>query len=250
MATMLRSVSLIEVQNGMVERNAGLPPERRIEFRVGIHVGDVVEESDGDLMGGGVNIAARLERIAKPGTICLSEDAYRKGSETVKSLSTAFLADLEEDWRNHGKEIFPILREKYPQAYFQGIVSLARFIRWDVESTSGFDRTLSPEEIMDKLEERVGPEGRKLFERRHTVSRRPGPSRRPMPASSSATPPGRRSPTSILRRSPAGVRQRTCLPATGPGGSPRTSTSCRSCYCFRGAAEYLPPFSNKTERSS
>jgi adenylate cyclase len=66
----------IEVQNGMVERNAGLPPERRIEFRVGIHLGDVVEESDGDLMGDGVNIAARLEGIAKPGSICLSEQAY------------------------------------------------------------------------------------------------------------------------------------------------------------------------------
>src|ERR1700681_524851 len=66
----------IEVQNGMVERNAGLPPERRIEFRVGIHLGDVVEESDGDLMGDGVNIAARLEGIAKPGTIYLSEQAY------------------------------------------------------------------------------------------------------------------------------------------------------------------------------
>src|SRR5476649_582289 len=70
----------IEVQNGMAERNAGLPPERRIEFRVGIHLGDVVEESDGDLMGDGVNIAARLEGIAKPGTICLSEDAYRQVS--------------------------------------------------------------------------------------------------------------------------------------------------------------------------
>ena len=68
----------IEVQNGMVERNAGLPPERRIEFRVGIHLGDVVEESDGDLMGDGVNIAARLEGIAEPGGICLSEDAYRQ----------------------------------------------------------------------------------------------------------------------------------------------------------------------------
>ena len=45
-----------EVQTGMVERNAGLPPERRIEFRVGIHLGDVVEESDGDLMGDGVKI--------------------------------------------------------------------------------------------------------------------------------------------------------------------------------------------------
>ena len=68
----------IEVQNGMIERNAGLPPERRIEFRIGIHLGDVVEESDGDLMGDGVNIAARLEGIAKPGAICLSEDAYRQ----------------------------------------------------------------------------------------------------------------------------------------------------------------------------
>jgi len=48
----------IEVQAGLVERNAGVPPERRIEFRVGIHLGDVVEESDGDLMGDGVNIAA------------------------------------------------------------------------------------------------------------------------------------------------------------------------------------------------
>ncbi len=68
----------IEVQNGLIERNAGLPPERRIEFRVGIHLGDVVEEADGDLMGDGVNIAARLEGIAAPGAICLSEDAYRQ----------------------------------------------------------------------------------------------------------------------------------------------------------------------------
>ena len=66
----------IEVQNGMIERNAGLPPEKRIEFRVGIHLGDVVEEADGDLMGDGVNIAARLEGIAKPNAICLSEQAY------------------------------------------------------------------------------------------------------------------------------------------------------------------------------
>jgi TolB-like protein/class 3 adenylate cyclase len=68
----------IEVQSGLIERNAGLPPERRIEFRVGIHLGDVVEENDGDLMGDGVNIAARLEGIANPSAICLSEDAYRQ----------------------------------------------------------------------------------------------------------------------------------------------------------------------------
>jgi adenylate cyclase len=80
----------IEVQNGMVERNAGLPPERRIEFRVGIHLGDVVEESDGDLMGDGVNIAARLEGIAKPGAICISEDAYRQ----VKARLDLMVSDL------------------------------------------------------------------------------------------------------------------------------------------------------------
>ena len=66
----------IEVQNAMVERNAGVAPDRRIEFRIGIHFGDVVEESDGDLMGDSVNIAARLEGVAKPGAICLSEQAY------------------------------------------------------------------------------------------------------------------------------------------------------------------------------
>jgi TolB-like protein len=80
----------VEVQNGMVDRNAGVPAERRIEFRIGIHLGDVVEESDGDLMGDGVNIAARLEGIAKPGAICLSEDAYRQ----VKARLDLVVGDL------------------------------------------------------------------------------------------------------------------------------------------------------------
>jgi TolB-like protein/Tfp pilus assembly protein PilF len=80
----------IEIQNGLIERNAGVPQDRRIEFRVGIHVGDVVEESDGDLMGDGVNIAARLEGVAKPGAICLSEDAYRQ----VKSRLELQVVDL------------------------------------------------------------------------------------------------------------------------------------------------------------
>jgi adenylate cyclase len=78
----------VEVQNGMVERNAGLPPERRIEFRIGIHLGDVVEESDGDLMGDGVNIAARLEGICEPGGICLSEDAHRQVRDKLKNEFT------------------------------------------------------------------------------------------------------------------------------------------------------------------
>ena len=78
----------IEVQNAMVERNAGVPEDRRIVFRMGIHLGDVVEESDGDLMGDGVNIAARLEGIAAPGSICLSEDAYRQVSGRLETEVT------------------------------------------------------------------------------------------------------------------------------------------------------------------
>src|SRR5271169_3011934 len=74
----------IEVQKAMVERNAGVAPDRRIEFRIGIHLGDVVEEADGDLMGDGVNIAARLESVAEPGGICLSEDAWRQVRDRVK----------------------------------------------------------------------------------------------------------------------------------------------------------------------
>ena len=75
----------IEIQTGMVERNAGLPPERRIEFRIGIHLGDVVEEVDGDLMGDGVNIAARIEPIAEPGGISISEDACRQVQGKVEA---------------------------------------------------------------------------------------------------------------------------------------------------------------------
>jgi pimeloyl-ACP methyl ester carboxylesterase len=80
----------IEVQNAMVERNAGVPEDRRIVFRIGIHLGDVVEEADGDLMGDGVNIAARLESVAGPGAICLSEDAYRQ----VKARLDLAVTDL------------------------------------------------------------------------------------------------------------------------------------------------------------
>src|ERR1700729_1824881 len=80
----------IEVQSAMVERNAGVPEDRRIVFRIGIHLGDVVEESDGDLMGDGVNIAARLEGVAGPGGICLSEDAYRQ----VKGRLDLAVSDL------------------------------------------------------------------------------------------------------------------------------------------------------------
>ena len=109
----------IEVQNGMVERNAGLPPERRIEFRVGIHVGDVVEESDGDLMGDGVNIAARLEGVAKPGAICLSEDAYRQVKSrldlAVSDLGATQLKNIAEPVRVYSLEVGKPAQAKPPE---------------------------------------------------------------------------------------------------------------------------------------
>jgi len=99
----------IEVQDGMVERNSGLPPERQIGFRVGIHVGDVVEESDGDLMGDGVNIAARLESLAKPGTICLSEQAYwqvkTRLDRAVSDLGAQSLKNIAEPVRVYSLEV-------------------------------------------------------------------------------------------------------------------------------------------------
>jgi adenylate cyclase len=90
--------SAIDVQRGMTEQNEGASQDRRIEFRIGIHVGDIIID-DNDIFGDGVNIAARLENIAEPGGICMSDDAYRQirgkvdiafedmGSQTLKNIA-------------------------------------------------------------------------------------------------------------------------------------------------------------------
>jgi adenylate cyclase len=99
----------VEVQNAMIDRNAGVPEDSRIVFRIGIHLGDVVEESDGDLMGDGVNIAARLEGIAAPGAICLSEQAYWqvKGrlNVAVTDLGPTQLKNIAEPVRVYSVEV-------------------------------------------------------------------------------------------------------------------------------------------------
>jgi adenylate cyclase len=81
----------VVVQQAMAERNAVDPPDRRIEFRVGINLGDVIFDGD-DLFGDGVNIAARLEGLAEPGGICISEDAFRQ----VRGKIEAEFADIGE----------------------------------------------------------------------------------------------------------------------------------------------------------
>jgi adenylate cyclase len=99
----------IEIQRAMVERNAEVAPDKRIEFRVGIHLGDVVEESDGDLMGDGVNVAARLQGIAKPGGICISDDAHRQVKSRldlkVNDLGPVALKNIAEPMRAYSLEI-------------------------------------------------------------------------------------------------------------------------------------------------
>jgi len=81
----------IEVQRGMVERNASTVDDSRIAFRIGVNLGDIIVEG-GDIYGDGVNIAARLEGIAEPGGICISEDAYRQ----LRGKIDAEFADIGE----------------------------------------------------------------------------------------------------------------------------------------------------------
>jgi adenylate cyclase len=81
----------IEVQRGMGERNASAPVDKHIELRIGVHVGDIIIEDD-DIFGDGVNIAARLEGIAQPGGICISDDTYRQ----VHSKIDANFEDMGE----------------------------------------------------------------------------------------------------------------------------------------------------------
>ncbi len=99
----------IEVQKAMVERNAEVAPDKRIEFRIGVHLGDVVEESDGDLMGDGVNIAARLQSVAKPGGIYISDDAFRQVKSRldikVSDLGPVPLKNIAEPMRAYALEV-------------------------------------------------------------------------------------------------------------------------------------------------
>ena len=121
----------VEVQNAMVERNAGVSPERRIEFRIGIHLGDVVEEADGDLMGDGVNIAARLEGIAQPGAICLSEDAFRQVKArlelAVSDLGITQLKNIAEPIHVYSLGVgAPAKRKPAPQSEFNAPAAKSR----------------------------------------------------------------------------------------------------------------------------
>ncbi|SDH43797.1 MULTISPECIES: adenylate/guanylate cyclase domain-containing protein [Bradyrhizobium] len=92
----------IEVQRGMAEQNATIPQVKRIEFRIGIHVGDIIVD-DNDIFGDGVNIAARLEGIAEPGGVCISDDAQRqirgKVDTAFEDIGPQILKNIAEPMR-------------------------------------------------------------------------------------------------------------------------------------------------------
>jgi TolB-like protein/class 3 adenylate cyclase len=94
--------SAVEVQRSVAEQNATVPQDQRIEFRIGIHVGDIIFD-DNDIFGDGVNIAARLEGIAEPGGICMSDDTYRqirsKVEITCDDLGPQTLKNITEPMR-------------------------------------------------------------------------------------------------------------------------------------------------------
>src|SRR5262245_64076901 len=91
----------IDVQHGMAARNADIPEGQRIEFRIGINLGDIMVE-DGDIYGDGVNVAARLENIAEPGTVYIS----RTVRDFVDGTAEILLEDLGEgELRNIAKPV-------------------------------------------------------------------------------------------------------------------------------------------------
>jgi TolB-like protein/Tfp pilus assembly protein PilF len=91
----------VEVQRGMIERNADVPQGKRVEFRIGINVGDIIIE-DGDIFGDGVNVAARLEGLAEPGGICVSG---RVEEDVQGKLDTAFEDIGEQQLKNIARPV-------------------------------------------------------------------------------------------------------------------------------------------------
>jgi adenylate cyclase len=109
-----------EIQRGVAEQNSDVPHDKRIEFRIGVHVGDIIIADD-DIFGDGVNIAVRLEGIAEPGGICISDDAYRqvrgKVESTFEDMGAQDLKNIAEPmrvWRVPNGRAVPALQNRLP----------------------------------------------------------------------------------------------------------------------------------------
>src|SRR5262245_4443736 len=91
----------VDIQRGMIERNTEVPSDRRIEFRIGINVGDIISD-DNDIYGDGVNVAARLEALAEPGGICVSRNVH---DQVRDKLSFGFEDMGEQSVKNIARPI-------------------------------------------------------------------------------------------------------------------------------------------------
>jgi len=116
-----------EIQRGMAEQNTNVPQDRRIEFRIGIHVGDIIIADD-DIFGDGVNIAVRLEGIAEPGGICISDDAHRqvrgKVESTLEGMGAQALKNIAEPvhaWRIRKSSISPLVIPACPSSGYAAL---------------------------------------------------------------------------------------------------------------------------------
>ncbi|MBR1278801.1 adenylate cyclase [Bradyrhizobium sp. AUGA SZCCT0283] len=144
---LLRFPSIVEavscavaMQSGMAKRNRDISAGNRIEFRIGVHIGDVIVDK-GDVFGDGVNIAARLEQIAPPGGICLSEDAYRQ----VRGKLDIAIADAgEQSLKNISNPIRVYRIEPSVAATADALTSpTERKRRWSMRAAAGAAMTVA-----------------------------------------------------------------------------------------------------------
>ena len=91
----------VDIQRGMAERNANVPPDKRIQFRIGINVGDIISD-DSDIYGDGVNVAARLEALAEPGGICVARNVH---DQVRDKLSFSFEDMGEQSVKNIARPV-------------------------------------------------------------------------------------------------------------------------------------------------
>jgi hypothetical protein len=87
-----------------------------------------------------------------------------RGAWNFRTLSAALIADFQEDWEKHGKDIFPIMREKFPDIYFQCLVKLAQIVRVEADVNVHATKPKTIEEVLQQVESEAGVEGRRAFE--------------------------------------------------------------------------------------
>jgi hypothetical protein len=87
-----------------------------------------------------------------------------RGARNVRTLSAAFIADLQDDWEKYGTQILKLMREKFPDLYFASIVKLAQIVRIEADVKTHAAKPKTIEEVLQQVEGEAGPEGRRAFE--------------------------------------------------------------------------------------